>query len=58
MAFGDCLLEMAEVEWEHEAYFRGRVEGRALTRVFGLWSPPPPKASIRAPYVAERPGAA
>jgi rubrerythrin len=44
----DCLLTMAEVEWEHERYFRGKVEGRALTRLLGLWPEPPPKHTIRA----------
>lgn len=44
----DCLLTMAEVEWEHEKYFRERVLGHTLLRVFPLWPPPPPKESIRA----------
>lgn len=44
----DCLLTMAEVEWEHERYFRSKVEGRALTRLLGLWRQPPPKETIRA----------
>lgn len=44
----DCLLTMAEVEWEHEHYFRSKVEGRALTRLLGLWRQPPPKETIRA----------
>ena len=43
----DCLLTMAEVEWEHERYFRERVAGHWLLRVFPLWPPPPPKESIR-----------
>jgi rubrerythrin len=42
----DCLLTMAEVEWDHEAYFRGRVETSALGRRF-LWPPLPPRAAIR-----------
>jgi rubrerythrin len=46
----DCLLAMAEVEWEHELYFRGRVEGHRLLRLFPLWPAPPPKESIRARY--------
>lgn len=46
----DCLLTMAEVEWEHERFFRERVEGHWLLRVFPLWPPPPPKESIRARY--------
>ena len=44
----DCLLTMAEVEWEHERFFRERVLGHWLLRVFPLWAPPPPKESIRA----------
>jgi rubrerythrin len=43
----DCLLTMAEVEWEHEAYFRGRVLSRRLGRRLPLWPSPPPKESIR-----------
>ena len=43
----DCLLTMAEVEWEHERYFRSRVEGRFLARLLGLWPQPPPKETIR-----------
>jgi len=45
--FVDCLLTMAEVEWDHEAYFRSRVERSALGRRF-LWQPLPPRAAIRA----------
>jgi hypothetical protein len=44
----DCLLTMAEVEWEHELYFRGRILGHRLLRFFPLWETPPPKESIRA----------
>jgi hypothetical protein len=46
----DCLLTMAEVEWEHERYFRERIVGHWMLRLFPLWPPPPPKESIRAPY--------
>jgi rubrerythrin len=49
----DCLLEMAEVEWEHEAYFRGRVLAHAIGRRLPLWAAPPPKAAIRASFAAE-----
>jgi hypothetical protein len=48
--FLECLVGMAEVEWEHEQYFRSRVAGRWGTRLLGLWTPPPAKASIRARY--------
>jgi rubrerythrin len=44
----DCLLTMAEVEWDHELYFRRKVEGHWLTRLVGLWPVPPPRDSIRA----------
>jgi rubrerythrin len=44
----ECLLAMAETEWDHEQYFRARVAGHPLLRVFRLWDPPPPKESIRA----------
>ncbi len=46
----DCLLDMAEVEWEHERYFREKVTGHVLLRIFPLWSVPPPKESIRSRY--------
>ena len=47
----DCLLTMAEVEWEHERYFRERILGHWMLRLFPLWDPPPPKESIRAPHI-------
>jgi rubrerythrin len=46
-----CLLAMAEVEWEHERYFRSKVLGHSWARYFPLWEAPPPKESIRAAYV-------
>lgn len=45
--FVDCLLMMAEVEWEHEYYFRSRVLLHSLGRRLKLWPAPPPKATIR-----------
>ena len=45
--FIDCLLEMAEVEWEHENYFRSRVLDHWLGRRLSLWPAPPPKDAIR-----------
>jgi demethoxyubiquinone hydroxylase (CLK1/Coq7/Cat5 family) len=47
----ECLLDMAEVEWDHEAYFRERVNGHGLLRMFPLWPAPPPRESIRERYV-------
>ena len=46
----DCLLTMAEVEWEHERYFRERIAGHWMLRILPLWDAPPPKESIRAPF--------
>lgn len=43
----DCLLTMAEVEWEHEKYFRSRVLLHPLGRRLSLWPAPPPKEAIR-----------
>ena len=54
----ECLLEMAEVEWEHERFFREKVERRARTATFVArwlrpWPSPPPKASIREAFARE-----
>ena len=49
----DCLLEMAEVEWDHERYFRTCVQKHALGRRFPLWEQPPPKETIRRSYEIE-----
>ncbi len=43
----DCLLTMAEVEWDHEQYFRAKVETHSWTRIFRLWPPLPARATIR-----------
>jgi rubrerythrin len=49
----DCLLMMAEVEWDHEAYFRGRVLSHPWSRRLTVWPSPPPKESIRAAFAPE-----
>jgi len=49
----ECLLEMAEVEWDHEQYFRGRVLSHALGRRLPIWSQPPPKETIRLRFAEE-----
>lgn len=49
----DCLLVMAEVEWEHEHYFRGRVLSHRFAKCLRLWPAPPPKADIRESFAAE-----
>lgn len=45
--FVDCLLTMAEVEWEHEHYFRGLVLTHRLASLVRVWPEPPPKDRIR-----------
>ncbi|HEX7720692.1 MAG TPA: ferritin-like domain-containing protein [Pyrinomonadaceae bacterium] len=49
----DCLLEMAEVEWDHELYFRSRVLSHRLGRRLSLWPSPPPRETIRSSYESE-----
>jgi demethoxyubiquinone hydroxylase (CLK1/Coq7/Cat5 family) len=39
--FLECLGRMAEVEREHERYFRERLAGHPLTRFVPLWKSPP-----------------
>ena len=51
--FVDCLLTMAEVEWEHENYFRSRVLLHPLGRRLPLWPMPPPKETIRQSFEQE-----
>lgn len=46
----DDLLQMAEVEWDHEKYFRQKIEGHWMCRIVRLWPPPPPKQTIRNGY--------
>ena len=49
----DCLLTMAEVEWDHERYFRERVGTHGLGKRLPLWPAPPPKEDIRASFERE-----
>jgi rubrerythrin len=49
-----CLLEMAEVEWDHEHYFRRRVQEHFIGRHLPIWTEPPPKESIRISFEPER----
>jgi rubrerythrin len=51
--FTDCLLMMAEVEWEHERYFRSRVMLHSFGQRLSLWPPPQPKESIRESFDCE-----
>lgn len=48
--FIDCLLTMAEVEWEHEAFFRSCVLRHWLGKRLAIWSAPPPKENLRQDY--------
>src|SRR5882672_5444096 len=49
----DCLLEMAEVEWDHEHYFRARVQEHLLGRRLPIWPRPPAKETIRLSFERE-----
>ena len=51
----DCLLTMAETEWEHERYFRSRVLTHRLASYLSLWPEPPDKATIRKAFVGATP---
>jgi len=46
-AWAEELLTMAEVEWDHEHWFRARVLSHPLGRRLPLWPEPPPRASLR-----------
>ena len=43
----DELLEFAEVEWDHEDFFRTRAQTHWLWRVTPSWTPPAPRDEIR-----------
>jgi hypothetical protein len=43
----DELLQLAEVEWDHELFFRSRASRHALWRVMPRWPLPLSRASIR-----------
>jgi rubrerythrin len=49
-----CLLTMAEVEWDHEAYFRAQVESHSWRRWFPVWPPVGPKSAIRTRHSLDR----
>lgn len=51
--FIDCLLTMAEVEWEHEYYFHSRVLLHPLGSRLSLWPSPAPKETIRESFAGE-----
>ena len=49
----DCLLTMAEVEWEHERYFRSCVLRHRWSNRVSIWPEPPPKEAIRTSFEME-----
>jgi rubrerythrin len=55
-AFADVLLDQAEVEWEHERYFRLKAAGHPLARWLEVWPAPAPKGAIRASFAEFRRG--
>lgn len=48
--FLDDLLTMAEVEWEHEKFFREKCSTHFLYHWFPKWKVPSAKENIRAPF--------
>jgi hypothetical protein len=46
------LLLMAEAEWEHEGYFRQKVQSHWLSWLVPIWGELPPKTRIRESFVA------
>jgi rubrerythrin len=52
--FIECLLEMAEVEWDHEYYFRSCVVSHPIGRRLPIWPQPPAKETIRVSYESEQ----
>lgn len=46
----ESFLEMAEVEWDHEAWFRAKAASHPLWRVVPHWPAPPPRTDIRAKF--------
>jgi hypothetical protein len=46
------LLEMAEVEWDHERFFREQAQSHWLWRWMRHWPVPPPRAAIRGTFTA------
>ena len=51
--FVDCLLMMAEVEWEHEVFFRACVLRHWLGKRLSIWPQPPAKETIRHSFFSD-----
>ena len=49
-AMAEQLLELAEVEWDHELRFRQRAESHRLWKVVPHWKQPPAREQIRRTY--------
>jgi hypothetical protein len=45
--FVEEFLAMAEIEWDHELYFRVRRDQHWMARFFPGWTVPPPREDIR-----------
>ena len=54
LEFIECLLEMAEVEWDHEHYFRSCVVSHSIGRRLPIWPELPAKQTIRLSYESEQ----
>ena len=52
--FIECLLEMAEVEWDHEHYFRSCVLSHSIGRRLPIWPQPPARETIRVSFAREQ----
>ena len=50
----ECLIEMAEVEWDHEKYFREKAFCHWMQRFVPKWSLPPPREEIRESFLHGR----
>ena len=48
--FVEELLDMAEVEWDHERFFRLKSASHWAWRWMPQWDPPPPREEIRRSY--------
>lgn len=46
-AMAEILLQLAEVEWDHEFKFRSRAESHILWKLIPHWKAPPPRVEIR-----------
>lgn len=51
-SYVDELLELAEVEWDHELWLRERAASHWMWKVIPSWEPPPPRDTIRARFDA------